>query len=68
MDETSLPLRALHAARCGHLIYRKHARERMVERGISPPEVEGAIRGATTAIDQPENGTVRLQGGMDLDD
>jgi hypothetical protein len=56
-----------HAARFGRVVPAKHARERMAERGVFPADVEKAIATATRAIEQPEDGTIRLEGGVDVD-
>ena len=51
----------------GDLIWTKHAREQMGFRNAARNDVRQAIRCATSAVFQEEEGTVRLRGGKDLD-
>jgi hypothetical protein len=55
------------AARLGDLITTRHSRERMSSRGASAADIKRAILSATIAIDQPEEQTIRLEGGTDTD-
>jgi hypothetical protein len=55
------------AARYGRVRPQKHARESMSDRGASAEDVKKAILSATVAIDQPDEKTVRLEGGQDTD-
>ena len=53
-------------ARIGRVTLTKHAREEMAEASALAPDVERAIRTATTIIQQPD-GCLRLEGGSDTD-
>jgi len=66
-EKTSLLAKVQHAGRYGDQWPVKHAREQMRERHASPEDVRLAILSATVAIDQPDNGTIRLEGGTDSD-
>lgn len=55
------------AARLGQVITTKHARDEMEAARASAKSVEHAIQTATKAIERNDNGTVRLEGGTDID-
>jgi hypothetical protein len=55
------------AAKLGQVTTTKHARDRMGERGATAADVARAIATATSATEQAEGQTVRLEGGTDTD-
>jgi hypothetical protein len=60
--------RIQHAARHGQIhVSRVHGRERANERNARAQDIRAAILCATSAIDQPDQGTVRIEGGVDTD-
>ncbi len=59
--------RIQNAARYGRIRTGNHSRESMSKRGASAEDVKRAILSATRAINQPEKGAVRLEGGKDRD-
>jgi len=59
--------RVQQAARLGALITTKHNRERMSSRGASAEDVKHAILSATSATEQADRKTIRLEGGTDID-
>jgi len=59
--------RVQRAAKIGEIIIKRHCRDRMSERNVSAEDVKRAILSATTAIDQPKEKTIKLEGGKDID-
>jgi len=59
--------RVQQAARFGRIITTNHGRQQMAARGVQASDVENAIRTAATAIDQPDVGAVRVEGGLDVE-
>lgn len=55
------------AAKLGEIKTTKHGRERMCDRGVTAADVVHAISTATDAREQPEEQTIRLEGGTDID-
>jgi hypothetical protein len=55
------------AAKLGGLKVTRHARIRMDERGATAEDVRQAILTSSVALEQPDEGTIRLEGGADTD-
>ena len=55
------------AAKLGSVNTTGHSRQRMRERGVTAADVIQAISTATVAKEQPEEQTIRLEGGGDTD-
>lgn len=55
------------AALPGRIRYRGHALDRMDERGATREDVRNALRSSTDATWQPDRGTWKVTGGVDLD-